>query len=93
MAFAKNSRYAKTPTVEVKLADGRTVTAVKLRRIPRADADSEAYAVRDGDRLDLLAHRQLGDATAHWRIADANSEVDGAALVAELGREIDLPKS
>ncbi|MCA9636709.1 MAG: LysM domain-containing protein [Myxococcales bacterium] len=91
MAFAKNSRYAKTPTVEVKLADGRTVTAVKLRRPPLTEGDE--VTVQVGDRLDLLAHRHLGDPTAHWRIADANAEVDGAELCREIGRVIVVPKS
>lgn len=90
MAFSKTSRYATTATVQVTLPDGRVVTALKLRR-PPARAGEEV-AIRDGDRLDLLAHRHLGDATAHWKIADANSEVDGAALCQPIGRLITIPE-
>ena len=90
MAFSKTSRYAKTPTVLVTLPGGRVVTAVKLRRPePRA---GEEVAVRDGDRLDLLAHRHLGDAAAHWKIADANAELDGAELCRTIGRLIIIPE-
>jgi hypothetical protein len=91
MAFAKNSRYTNTPTVEARTADGRVVTALTLRRPPTTPGT--AVAARDGDRLDLLAHRHLGDATAHWRIADANPEVDGAELCAPIGRTIIIPEA
>ena len=33
-----------------------------------------------GDRLDLLAARLLGDAELWWRIADANPELDPEEL-------------
>ncbi|HFE44148.1 MAG TPA: hypothetical protein ENJ18_01460 [Nannocystis exedens] len=90
MAFAKNSRYAATPTVTVEIETGRTVTVLKLRRPPMSEG--RQVAIRDGDRLDLLALRHLGDPTAHWRIADANAELDGADLWREIGRVITIPE-
>lgn len=33
-----------------------------------------SYTVRQGDRIDLLADRFLGDAELWWKIADANPE-------------------
>lgn len=33
------------------------------------------YLVRDGDRIDQLAHRFLGVAKLWWMIADANPEI------------------
>lgn len=90
MALSKHSRYAATPTVTVELADGRTVTALRLRRPPVTEG--QTYAIRDGDRLDLLAQRHLGDPTGHWRIADANAEIDGAELCRAIGRVITIPE-
>ena len=43
---------------------------------PRIDAtprdDDRTHTVVEGDRLDLLAHRYLGDARLWWIIADYN---------------------
>lgn len=42
--------------------------------------------VREGDRRDLLAHAQLGDAALWWRMADAQGVLDPIALEAPSGR-------
>lgn len=89
--FLKGSRYAAIPTVVVRLPDGREVTAVRLRRIPRPDATSD-YRVRSIDRLDLLAGRHLGDATRYWSIADADTELDAHELE-QADRVIAIPEA
>ena len=40
------------------------------------------HRVTDGDRLDLLGARYLGDPTAFWWIADTNAALDPDDLVA-----------
>ncbi|HKP98436.1 MAG TPA: tail protein X [Fibrobacteria bacterium] len=87
--FLKNSRYYGIPTVSAEDASGRTVKAVKLRRLPAAEGD--AHAVQGSDRLDLLAARHYGDATGFWRIADANGELQARDLLAPAGRIIRVP--
>jgi hypothetical protein len=42
--------------------------------------------VREGDRRDLLAHAQLGDAALWWRLADAQGVLDPADLEQPPGR-------
>lgn len=42
--------------------------------------------VREGDRRDLLAHAQLGDAALWWRLADAQGVLDPADLERPAGR-------
>jgi len=65
----------------VSLPDGRTVLATPLP--PPVPAPARGYHRRTGtDRLDLLAFRYLGDATAFWRICDANNAMVPAALAA-----------
>lgn len=91
MAFVEGSRYYDAPTVSATAAGGREVTALKLRRLPRP-ATGRPVEVRGHDRLDLLAHRHLGDGKGFWRIADANTEPDARALTAESGRVIDMPR-
>lgn len=88
--FRDRSRYYGLPTETVPHPDGRMVTAVKLRRLP--PTAGKPLAIKDGDRLDLLAHARLGDAAAFWRIADANTELQARRLEVPAGRVIDVPE-
>jgi hypothetical protein len=88
--FRDRSRYHGLPTETVPHPDGRTVTVVKLRRLP--PAAGKPYSVLEKDRLDLLARTRLEDGTAFWRIADANSELQARRLEEPPGRVIDLPE-
>lgn len=88
--FLDNSRYKNVATVETALATGETVVALKLRRLtPMAGAPR---GVQAGDRLDLIAYEQHGDATRFWHVADANSALDSRTLVATVGDTLDVPK-
>ncbi len=78
MAFLPLSRYAKLATVEVPLANGRTGTIVKLRRLP--PTDGELTVIGPHERLDIIAHEHYGDSTEFWYVADANTEIDAAEL-------------
>jgi nucleoid-associated protein YgaU len=79
MAFLPSSRYAALATVDVPAPGGRTVSIVKLRRLP--PTDGEVVVIAAHDRLDVMAHEHYGDSTEFWHIADANSELDAAELV------------
>jgi hypothetical protein len=89
MAFLPSSRYAKLATVDVPAPNGRTVTIVKLRRLPATDG--EATVIAPHDRLDILAHEHYGDSTEFWCIADANTELDAAELAVPNNR-IQVPR-
>jgi len=91
MAFLPNSRYAATATVTLRLADGREVSAVKLRRLD--PVDSEELTVVEGERLDIIADRRYQDPTRFWHIADANTELAANALLDPVGRRIKAPRS
>ncbi len=79
--FLDNSRYAEILTVEAKDEKGRTVQAVKLRRLPfTAGTPTE---VGGADRLDVMAQRKYSDGTKFWHIADANTELEANNLVKE----------
>lgn len=89
MAFLPSSRYAKLPTVEVRVADNRSTTIVKLRRLPVVEG--EPMRIAEHDRLDVLAHEKYGDSTEYWHIADANTELVATDLV-QVGRVITVPE-
>ncbi len=83
--FDANSRYAKSPIVEVETAKGKKANAVKLRRIPYAPGN--LTEVKGTDRLDIMAHRKYKDGTKFWHIADANTELEANDLVAQKPQE------
>lgn len=85
--FLKTSRYSRVPQADTVL-NGRTVRAIRLRRLPTVQGVS--YTVQGQDRLDILAHRQYGNATQPWHIADANTELEANELVRTPLREIQI---
>ncbi len=89
--FLDKSRYAKVEQEQTETRAGRPVTAIKLRRLAPVDGDN--HAVKDNDRLDLLAHASYGDGTRFWHIADANTALQANELVAETGAVLKLPRS
>lgn len=88
--FLPNSRYAKVATVTTRLATGEEVVALKLRKL--AVVAGEARSVKEGERLDLIAHDISGDATRFWHVADANTALDSRTLVAVAGDSLHVPK-
>lgn len=89
--FARNSRYAGLPTASVPDPHGPgEVAVVRLRALP--DTPGEPLRVQAHDRPDTLAEARLGEATRYWRIADANTEIEAAALTRRAGRVIRVPK-
>jgi nucleoid-associated protein YgaU len=84
-----SSRYAQVEQLQVTLPDGRSVTAVKLRRLPATTG--EETVVKGNDQLDITAERRYGDATRYWHIADANTALEAATLTEQPGRTIRVP--
>lgn len=80
--FTPTSRYAKQPVLAADRGDGVTVRYVLPRWLPDPAVMTVATRHRtvEGDRLDLIAFRNLGNPTAWWMIADANRVTHPAAL-------------
>ena len=87
--FLDTSRYAKVETVQTKAADGRTVQALALRRLPPTPGDPAV--VKDNDQLDVIAQERYGDGTRFWHVADANSELEATRLLDETGGTVNVP--
>lgn len=79
--FFPGSRYEKTGTNLVSRPNGTVVSVVKLP-LP-AKRPLQGYHPRQlGERLDSLAYSYLKDATAFWKLCEANNAVVPDALVA-----------
>jgi hypothetical protein len=86
--FNYTSRYYNLETVKLTLPDGREAVYKRRRFLPRGAAMTllvEAV-VTEGDRLDLITARTLGDPEHFWRVADANAAMNPFDLTAETGR-------
>lgn len=88
--FLESSRYFNQKTADTVTKRGRHEKAVKLRRLPVVG--SKSIIVKGDHQLDIIAHRQYGDATRFWHIADANTELEAQQLLATTGRVINIPE-
>ena len=88
--FLETSRYFRQKQVDVATKDGRTIKALRLRRLPTVNG--ELTAIEESDRLDIIAQRQYQNPTWFWHIADANTELEANDLVKEVGRVIQIPR-
>jgi len=93
--YPPGTRYFGVPLAEITLQDGRTVRYLRRRTLPSPASLATVfeYRVVDGDRLDNLAARFLGDALASWRIADANGVLRIESLVEETAGRIRITLS
>lgn len=93
--FGANSRYHGVPTRTCAGPDGRPVTYLERRFVPAPQTalTAQLHTVQQGDRLDLLAARAIGDPEQWWKIADANGAMAPEQLTEQPGRvlRIGLP--
>lgn len=87
--YPPGSRYHGIETAE-RVEGDRTVRYLRRRFLPEPGGMTTLleHRVEDGDRLDNLAARYLGDPLQAWRIVDAHRVLRPEALVAEVGRRI-----
>jgi len=74
-----NSRYKDAKTVTIRDHHGRERTVLLPPKAPKLTIRGEHLRIQ-GQRLDHLAAFYLGDATAFWRIAEANDVMLPEAL-------------
>lgn len=88
-----DSRYAPLAPLRYVMPDGRTVAYLPRRMLPPGTSLPllSTATVVQGDRLDAVAARTLGDPLAFWRIADANDAMDPFELTAVPGRTLRVP--
>ncbi len=88
--FAATSRYFGIDTQTITMADGKIVAYLSRRFLPAPERFQLLYehTVTQGERLDNIAARQLGDPELFWRIADANRAMRPEELVETVGRKL-----
>ena len=84
------SRYYGIEITSLTTPDGEQVPYLRRRFLPPSGAFAllHDHVVGDGERMDLIAANELGDAEAFWRICDANDAMRPEDLVSPLGRRL-----
>jgi len=82
LRFPPTSRYHGVATTTMEFPDGRVVVHLKRRLVPQPErfATLAEYLVTEGERLDHIAAKQLGDPELFWRLCDANGALRPAEL-------------
>jgi len=88
--FPPNSRYHGVAQRTRQAPNGTTVVYLARRFVPPPEWFSllQQHRVTEGDRLDNLAARYLGDPELFWQLTDANNAMRPAQLTAEVGRRL-----
>jgi hypothetical protein len=91
--FDETSRYHGLETAVHTMPDGREVRYVLRRFLPQGSKLTvlAEVTVTEGDRLDLIAYRTLGNPEAFWRVCDANDAMRPDELTEEPGRTLRVP--
>jgi hypothetical protein len=88
--FPATSRYYGIEITTLKTTDDLIVAYLRRRFLPSPDrfALLQEHLVTDGERLDNVAAKYMGDPEAFWRIADANAAMRPEALTETAGRRL-----
>ena len=88
--FPTDSRYYRYGTQQYTAPDGQVQVYLSRRFVPQPGAANYAtvaqHTVKQGDRLDLIAAKYLGDPLIFWLLCDANGAITPNDLVDTPGR-------
>jgi hypothetical protein len=87
---APTSRYFGIELVRLQTDSGDTLVYLRRRFVPPAERFDllVEVAIVQGDRLDNLTAKYLGDPEQFWRLCDANNALQPAELTDTVGRRI-----
>ena len=94
VTFPTDSRYYGSSTLTYTTRNGQAVTYLARRFVPQPGAPNYAtvaqHAVKQDDRLDLLAANYLGDPLMFWLLCDANGAVRPNTLIETPGTVLNI---
>lgn len=88
--FPPTSRYAATETSILQLPGKDPILYLKRRLIPPPESFADLYkhVIQQGDRLDNITHKYIGDSEQFWQICDANRTMHPLELTEESNKTI-----
>jgi nucleoid-associated protein YgaU len=94
VTFPTDSRYYGSATLQYTAPGGQMVTYLARRFVPQPGAPNYAtvatHTVKQGDRLDLIAAKYLGDPLIYWLVCDANGAIRPSDLVKTPGAVLNI---
>jgi nucleoid-associated protein YgaU len=92
--FPTDSRYYRSSTLTYTTPDGESITYLARRFVPQPGAPNFStvanHTVKQGERLDLIAAKYLGDPLIFWLICDANGAIRPDELVETPGTVLSI---
>jgi len=90
MIISATSRYAAVEQKMLELPDGTRIPYLARRFVPAPGRFAEIgfHIVVQGERPDMVAGAELGDAEQFWRLCDANGVLRPEELTARTGARI-----
>lgn len=91
--FSVNSRYYGLEIATMQTASNQTVAYLQRRFLPPAESLEiiEQHLITQGDRLDNISARYLGDPEQFWHLCDANNVIHPDQLTAQIGQKLFIP--
>ncbi|HYX43150.1 MAG TPA: hypothetical protein VE821_15700 [Pyrinomonadaceae bacterium] len=88
--FPITSRYYGIKTAQHEPPDGKQIAYLRRRFIPPPERFDLLFAhvVTEGERLDNITFKYMGDPEQFWRICDANAVLRPNELTDTIGRSI-----
>lgn len=88
--FSLTSRYYGIETTTLETATGKIIAYARRRFVPSPErfALLREHIVKQGERMDNIAHEHLGDAEQFWRVCDANGAMRPEELTETPGRRL-----
>lgn len=94
VTFPTDSRYYGSATLTFTTPSGQSVSYLARRIVPQPGTPNFATVARhtvvQGDRLDLIAAKYLGDPLLFWLLCDANGALRPQDLVATPGSVLSI---
>jgi nucleoid-associated protein YgaU len=93
-SFPTDSRYYNFSTLTYMTPTGEQISYLSRRIVPQPGPPNFAtvatHTVHQGDRLDLIAAKYLGDPLMFWLICDANGAIEPEKLVRTPGTVVNI---
>ncbi len=92
--FESTSRYFALENATLTAPDGRVIVYKRRRFLPDGKDMPllVEVTVTEGDRLDNITARTLGDPEQFWRVCDANNTMNPFDLTTRPGRVLRIPE-
>lgn len=88
--FPPTSRYHGIDTVSLETVNGRKIIHLRRRFVPPPESFVllQEHTVKEGERLDNITAKYLGDPEQFWRLCDANNAIRPEELTKAVGDKL-----